>query len=113
MDNIRRKVLGNSRLIAELFTVGMISTKILFHCINELISQANTHIDRQVHNFVEDKIEAACMLIKISREKLSAQQSQNTKIAEVLQTLRDMVDQRQTTNRARFMMMNILDLETD
>jgi hypothetical protein len=110
-DKLKKKILGNVKLIGELFKLGLILNKIVLYCIEDLIHpkfKNESELDYSPHNFNEEKLEGACILLRtggLSFEKPSVVHYTN----KVFRVLQQIVDRNIASARTIFLIMNVID----
>ena len=96
---IKTKTLGNVRFIGELFKVELITSRVVLHCVNELINKENLD---------ENKLEGACILLstggsKFERSKILKETNKIFKELEVI------IKNQNLSSKMKFKIMDLFD----
>ena len=96
-DVDRKKSLGNVRFIGELFKLQIISTDIMKYCVSHLLDRPDS----------EESLERLCILLTTVGEDL---EQTPVPIASYFSSLETIVRNRKISNRARFMIQDVIEL---
>ncbi|EFJ50942.1 eukaryotic translation initiation factor 4 [Volvox carteri f. nagariensis] len=109
---VKKRVLGNMRLISELYKQDMVKDWIMVTCIVELLSARAT---KSAKTAPEDNIEAVLEIIKLSGAKLSKSDKQETlkKLDKVMRELERLMTDKANgiTTRVRLAIKDVMELK--
>lgn len=97
----KRRSLGNIRFIGELFKLTMLTENIMHECLSKLLKGYED----------EDNIECLCKLLTTIGKDIDSPKSKfQSRVEAYFGEMRRLVDDKKTTTRIRFMMMDVIDL---
>ena len=97
----KRRSLGNIRFIGELFKLTMLTENIMHECLSKLLKGYED----------EDNIECLCKLLTTIGKDIDSPKSKfQSRVEAYFGEMRRLVDEKKTTTRIRFMMMDVIDL---
>jgi len=99
---IRKKSLGNIKLIGALYKNGKLKDEIMDLCINTLLENAD-----------EDSYECLCSLLKSIGEKFEKSLSSKSKFNSQMKQLEQVVKQNKIASRIKFLIMDVLDMRKE
>ncbi|KAF5826410.1 armadillo-type protein, partial [Dunaliella salina] len=101
---VKKRVMGNMRLISELYKLDMVKDWIMTYCIEELLSAPKGKLPP------EDNIEAACEMITTAGGRLSKSEKADTrrKLDDVMKTLEKLAGEKALASRIRFVIKDVL-----
>ncbi|GIL98523.1 hypothetical protein Vretimale_3893, partial [Volvox reticuliferus] len=109
---VKKRVLGNMRLMSELYKQDMVKDWIMVTCIDELLSARAT---KSAKTPPEDNIEAVLEIVKLSGAKLSKSEKQDTlkKLEKVLRELERLMTDKSNgiSTRVRLAIKDVLELK--
>ncbi|GLI58622.1 hypothetical protein VaNZ11_000357 [Volvox africanus] len=109
---VKKRVLGNMRLMSELYKQDMVKDWIMVTCIDELLSARAT---KSAKTPPEDNIEAVLEIVKLSGAKLSKSEKQDTlkKLEKVLRELERLMADKGNgiSTRVRLAIKDVLELK--
>ncbi|XP_078490963.1 eukaryotic translation initiation factor 4 gamma 3-like [Ciona intestinalis] len=94
----RRRMLGNIRLIGELFKLNMITESVMHNCIMSLFRVRD-----------EDSLECLCQLLNTIGKRLD-NGKKKTRMNQYFEQMNKIVREKKTTSRVRFILMDVIDL---
>jgi len=108
----KKKVIGNVRLIGELFKVNLIPAKIVLICIRELINPELESFPKTIEvnqkYLNEDKLEGAVTLLKTGG-RMFEKEAVVKKTHIIMLMLKKIIEEKLVSKRIQFLIMNVLD----
>ncbi|KAI5726572.1 hypothetical protein M8J76_005002 [Diaphorina citri] len=99
---IRKRSVGNCRFIGELYKLNMLTTKIMHHCISELLKKTE-----------EEPLERACKLLSTIGKDLESHDKDPTQMKGYFTTMEELASKKNShaiSSRVRFMLQDVIDL---
>uniref|UniRef100_A0A8D9EQJ7 Eukaryotic translation initiation factor 4 gamma 3 n=1 Tax=Cacopsylla melanoneura TaxID=428564 RepID=A0A8D9EQJ7_9HEMI len=99
---IRKRSVGNCRFIGELYKLNMLTTKIMHHCISDLLKKTE-----------EEPLERACKLLSTIGKDLESHEKDASVVKNYFLRMEDLASKRNNNNissRVRFMLLDVIDL---
>mmetsp|Transcript_8003 Transcript_8003/g.29588 ORF Transcript_8003/g.29588 Transcript_8003/m.29588 type:complete len:674 (-) Transcript_8003:229-2250(-) len=103
LRKVKLRMMGNMRLVGELFLKKMVPEKIVHACIQALLGEKD--------NPIEDNIEALCMLLQITGKALEESQRSKQFLARYFLRLQELSKDAQISSRVRFAIKDVIDLK--
>ncbi|KAL6765639.1 eukaryotic translation initiation factor 4 [Haematococcus lacustris] len=103
--NVKKRTLGNMRLLSELYKQDMVKDWIMTQCMETLLTAPKGRLP------TEDNVEAACEMITTAGARLAKSEKAETrsKLDSVLKQLEKLGSERSVPSRIRFIIRDILD----
>eukprot|EP00197_Chlamydomonas_leiostraca_P005573 CAMPEP_0202868122 /NCGR_PEP_ID=MMETSP1391-20130828/10244_1 /ASSEMBLY_ACC=CAM_ASM_000867 /TAXON_ID=1034604 /ORGANISM="Chlamydomonas leiostraca, Strain SAG 11-49" /LENGTH=750 /DNA_ID=CAMNT_0049548243 /DNA_START=115 /DNA_END=2367 /DNA_ORIENTATION=+ len=103
---VKKRVMGNMRLISELYKLDMVKDWIITACLEELL------VAPKGRTPPEDSVEAACEMISTAGARLAKAERQDTrrKLDEVMRGLERLAAEKGVAARIRFIIKDVQDL---
>jgi len=99
---VRKKSLGNIKLIGALYKNGRLKDEIMDLCIETLIKNGD-----------EDSLECLCSLLKSIGQKFEGKTQHKNRFNEQMKRLERLVSQNKVVSRIKFLIMDVLDMRKD
>ena len=101
----KNRLIGNVRLIAELFKKALVNDRIMLLILSDLLGPAE-------NNPAEDWLEAACELVAIAGEKLEASPRSKTRLDAIFEHFKRLANSSSYAPRIRFVVKDVVDLRS-
>lgn len=101
----KNRMLGNVRLIAELFRKGMVNDRIMLLILSDLLGPAD-------NNPPEDSLEAACELVTVAGSTLEASPRSKSKLDAIFNHFTRLSNTATYAPRIRFVVKDVVDLRS-
>lgn len=99
----KNRLIGNVRLIAELFKKALVNDRIMLLILSDLLGPAE-------NNPAEDWLEAACELVAIAGEKLEASPRSKARLDAIFEHFKRLTNTSSYAPRIRFVVKDVVDL---
>lgn len=101
----KNRLLGNVRLIAELFKKALVNDRIMLLILSDLLGPAE-------NNPSEDWLEAACELVAVAGEKLEASPRSKSRLDAIFEHFKRLSNTTSYAPRIRFVVKDVVDLRS-
>ena len=105
-QKIKRRSLGNISFIGELFKLGMLTAKIMWNCVRQLLAE--------VENPDEEEVESLCKLLSTIGKHLDVDRDDgHAKMDVSFAALEKLSVNKKLSSRVRFMLKDVIELRGD
>lgn len=104
-------MLGNIRFVGELFKVGLMSSNIIFSCINDLLGEGSSDHTKWKSVVDDQDIECLCHLMTTVGEKLESKSKTEKQLENIFGRIKVLAKDKSLNSRLRFSLDEVVQLK--